>query len=131
GHLARRSHSEQRASNVTVQLAKVGDARVRREPGGYVHHLLERRTGGGVPTESDERVADHPEDGSPVRIEATSALAVAERAGEVMARRRERREAHVRAGVVIGMGPERRGEHRIGFRVVTRISGDPRLLYVG
>ena len=78
------------------------------------------RARGRVPTEFHQRIADHAVDGSPVGVETPSALAVAERPGEVMARRRQRREPHVRAGIVIGMGPERRREHGLGLRVVTR-----------
>ena len=122
-------HRGNRAAQVAVQLAEVGDARVGREIGAAVDHLLQRAAGRAVAAELDERVDEDAVRLRDVGRGAAGRERVAQARAEVVARGLERGALGQRAGVARGE-VERAAQDRVGADVVRRVAGLADLLRV-
>src|SRR6185503_21044040 len=85
----RQAHRVERAGQVAVQLAQVGDARVGGQVGLQVDHALQRARGGAVAAELDLGVDDDAERAGQAGGDAVGREPVAEAAEEVVAGERE------------------------------------------
>ena len=129
--LQRQPHRSERPENVSLELPRIRNPRVRRKLRMEVHHVLDGGEGPPIEAELDLRVPDHAVDVVVVRIDRAAAPAPRERSREVVPGQGERPLPHVRVEVVTapqGQGP---GQGPLRLRVVAGIGRHASLLNVG